>query len=660
MFKKLIIGAILLSFLLLAGWSAWVFIIHPSWVNKDSQEVSPLEVVLQNMKEAGPVKPDIQQMKDPGDPVYLGDFFVDPTHGSDRNRGRSPSSAKRTFAAAYRAASPGDQIALLRGDTLHEEIVLKKRIHLIPYPYNGNKPAVISGYETLSNWTNEGAGLYSARPSARPKSYPNSLLIGGKNYQQGRKPEFGWFTLSGVNAAEKTVSALEISRLGFLDQAEAIIKTSFRLFYSDIGSVRGEKAYHYDFKRRDDQQTYSPQAGDGIAFTRDKAFCDDYGEWAYDASANKLYVYFGALGPTEVQLSVLDFGVEIEASARGSSMEGLEIIGFNRAGVDTREADRNTVQACRFLYNENGVDYSNSSRTLIRDNYFESSSTNAIRAEFGGQDKGSGVRIIGNTIRNTGLWDQMIQTGAGGEPAIAAYNDQAVVDSNTLVHFGYIGINYLGSDCHIRYNTLDSGMLLLNDGGAIYCFENGDIDQPGMCYVQHNTISHIFGNFAGTRDGAQQAFGIYTDDGTDEHTISHNTVFRVATAGYYAHNSDRIYFENNHIYDCGRNLVFIWSHSPEDITRELNFNQNRFEHYPENGMSVHKRGAAIQFVYSQSQSRPSDIWRGDHNEYCLDLSEGGMEDLGQCCSFNSTHKLNLEMWQSVVGGDHNSTVSPCP
>jgi parallel beta-helix repeat protein len=660
MVKKIVLGLGLLAILLLAGWLGRDFIIELWNAKKDGPKVSPLEAVLLNLKKRAPVVADIADSGTPAQPVFLGDFFVDPTRGDDSNDGRSPSTAKKTFASAYQAASPGARIALLRGDTLHEEIRLDKRIRLLPYPYNGSEPAVLSGYETLSVWTNEGAGLYSASPATRLKSYPNSVLIKRVNYPQGRKPEFGWFNLTSVDPNSQSVSASEISRLGFLDQAEAIVKTSYRLFYSDITSVRGEKAFYTDFKRRDGQQTYVPESGDGIAFTRDKAFCDDYGEWVYDPSANKLYVYFGSLGPTNVQLSTLDIGVQIEASARGSIVEGLEIVGFNYAGVNTRSSDRNTVKACRFLYNENGVDYSHSSGTLIRDNYFESSSTNAIRAEFGGQDRGSGVRIIGNTIRNTGLWDQMIQTGAGGEPAIAAYNDEARVDSNTITHFGYIGINYLGSNCRIRYNTLDSGMLLLNDGGAIYCYENGDIDQPGMCYVQYNTISHIFGNFSGTRDGAQQAFGIYTDDGTDEHFISHNSISRVATAGYFAHNANRIHFEDNHVYDCGGNLVFIRSHSADNITYELNFNRNRLEHLAENGMSVHGRGAAIQFVYSQSQSTPSAIWRGDYNEYCLDITQGSLDDLGQCCSFNSTHKLDLAVWQSVIGGDQNATVSGCP
>jgi len=582
--------------------------------------------------------------------VFLGDFFVDPSGGNDNNNGTSFSSPKATFASALALASPGDTIAIARGDTLFEEINLGKPVTILPYPYNGTEPAVLSGYETLSDWTDEGGGIYSATVSTRPITfYPNSLLIRGKHYRQGRKPETGFYNIDAVNTGSNYIDVSEVSELGLSTQAEAILRTSFRFFYSNINSISGDRVFYTRFDRRDTfQKDVEPEQDYGVAFTRDRALCDDFGEWAFDRNTNTLYVYFGDGGPVTALLSVLDQGIDIQAGGSGSTVDGLHIIGFNRAGLDTRNSDGNTIKNCRLANNEIGIDFSYSSNVVIRDNLIENSSTNAIKSEFGGQNNDGGVQIIGNTARNTHLWDQMIQTGAGGEPVFNVKNDNAVVDSNTLLNFGYVGINYLGSNIRVRYNRLDSGMLVLNDGGAIYCFENGDIDEPGMCFVENNTISNILGNFEGTKDNQEQAFGIYHDDGCDEHTVENNLITRVATAGLYPHNANRIFYTDNRITNCGRSAVFIFSHDDSNPTFELHFNGNYFQHGPDN--ELHRLfGACIQFVYSQSTSSVAEIWRGDNNIYCLNGA-----DLAQCCSFGPAPTYDLQGWKAFTGDEANS------
>ena len=88
--------------------------------------------------------------------------------GNDSNNGTSTSTPWQSITKVNAATlSPGDSVLFNRGDTFYGTLQARSGTTSNPVVYDtygtGNKP-VLTGFKTLSTWTNEGGGIYSAPP----------------------------------------------------------------------------------------------------------------------------------------------------------------------------------------------------------------------------------------------------------------------------------------------------------------------------------------------------------------------------------------------------------------------------------------------------------------------------------------------------------------
>ena len=97
---------------------------------------------------------------------FKSDYFISATTGNDVNDGKAPWKAWRTLEKVNASAfSAGDRIAFKSGDTWTGTLLVgQSGIDKKPITYksygSGAKP-VISGFTTITGWTNEGGGVYS-------------------------------------------------------------------------------------------------------------------------------------------------------------------------------------------------------------------------------------------------------------------------------------------------------------------------------------------------------------------------------------------------------------------------------------------------------------------------------------------------------------------
>jgi parallel beta-helix repeat protein len=628
----------------------------------------PVELVAINSagRDSITVNITVEDTPPPGEEVYYGDIFVSSSTGNDSNPG-TKLSPKMTLASAYSVANPGDTIALLRGDIWEESLeISKQNVTIIPYPYSGGSNTdfpVISGYTSIpsGSFTSSGNNRFWASVPGSMEGYPNSVLIQGKHYLMGRKPEvdisidaFPWYRIDAVNGSSNYIDVSEVSTLGLSTDAEIIYwSNGYRYAYADVSGVSGNLVYYTNgFNTRPswDQAQNDPYANYPVAFSKDQALCDDYGEWAYHESNNRLYVNFGA-SAKDVQVSIRGKGITLDnIGSLYATIDGIKFIGFNEYAIACTNSNDNTIKNCEFENNEVGIYLNYSSNVSVLDNTFLNSSTAGVTGDYGGQDTDYGAEVVGNTVIGATLHAHMMETGQGGESGIKVNCSDSRIESNLVRRFGYNGISFTGNSMIVDYNTVDSGGLTMSDGAGIYTFEKYG-NYPQMSYIRHNTVTNIFGNQNDPTLGNNHHFGIYLDDGTQNVTVEDNLVENIGRAGFYWHNSNNIFANRNTIRNCGEACIFMFNHddsAPNLIANVLEFYDNTIE-FTSNNLYSSGQVAGVFIVHTVGPSINS-TWRGDRNNYGI----GSGLNLATCCTFGGT-VYNLSGLQSLTGDEANST-----
>ena len=126
-------------------------------------------------------------------------FYVS-SNGSDLSDGQSPHSSWKTIKklnSEFSGFTPGDKVLFRRGDTFYGTILLSasgiagKPIILGAYGA-GEKP-IISGFATVSDWTDKGGGIFAKAIDC--ESIPNMVTVNGINTPIGRWPNSGYLTI---------------------------------------------------------------------------------------------------------------------------------------------------------------------------------------------------------------------------------------------------------------------------------------------------------------------------------------------------------------------------------------------------------------------------------------------------------------------------------
>src|SRR5450759_4345367 len=119
--------------------------------------------------------------------------------GNDANNGTSTSTPWQTLAKfnlVFSSRSPGDSLLFKRGDTFYGSLTISRSgssgspITIGAYG-TGSKP-VITGFTTVSAWTNLGSNIWESTSAVSTLSTCNIVLINGANTPMGRYPNTGF------------------------------------------------------------------------------------------------------------------------------------------------------------------------------------------------------------------------------------------------------------------------------------------------------------------------------------------------------------------------------------------------------------------------------------------------------------------------------------
>ncbi|MDO9253872.1 MAG: cadherin domain-containing protein, partial [Bacteroidales bacterium] len=505
-------------------------------------------------------------------------YYFSTINGDDSRtviQARNPATPWKTISklnSVFSSLAAGDSILFKKGETFTGTIIptlsgtLVSPIIISSFGI-GTKP-IISGFENISGWISEGAGIYSK--IIFPQSIPNMVTINGINTPLGRYPRTGYLTIDS-HVTNTTITDADLnSTITNWTGAEVVIrKWNWVIDRSLITNHSGSTITYTS------GSTNNAQNGYGYFIQNDLRCLTDLGDWAY--KSGKLYMYFGSKNPDSVIVKVSTINKVIDISSRSNiTIANLEIQGGNTAGVNVSASSYITITNCDINYSAtNAITAIGSSTYLTVSNTKISNSNNkAISLAYGCTYS----TIKNNTITKTGLF-----AGMGNNATISGSSStmfsaitlsdahNGLVEYNNITNTGYLGICFYANNVTVNKNYIDTFCSVSDDGGGIY---TGVGPYTGR-KISNNIIINGVGAPAGTTGTTGDANGIYLDYNASYLEVFNNTVAFCPAAGIYIHNGHDNSVHDNLVYGTANQLQLI-QNSIDDQIRNNVFQNNSF------------------------------------------------------------------------------------
>lgn len=564
--------------------------------------------------------------------------------GSTSNNGTSTSTTWPLSKVNSTTFAAGDNILFKRGDTFYGKITISQSgsagnpITFGAYGTGANP--VITGFTTVSTWTDLGFNVWQSSNVVSTLSSCNVVVIDGINTPMGRTPNSGYWTYPSSTTTSLNSSSLNASTTNWTG-AQAVIKTErYTIDKRTITSASGS-TINYSAT-----SGFSQHPNWGFFIQNDTRTLDQQNEWYYNGSDKKISVY-STSAPTDVKLATRDTLVYI-VNKNYITIDGITFTGSNGQVFYLGNTSNLTIKNCDFDFNYNGIKGyqfgGSSSNVLIDSCTFDQTNNNAIElpSEF------AGATITNNSIRNTALFEGMAASGQsrwGINTAGANY----LAQYNTVRNVGYVGIGFNGSNVLIKNNIVDSFCIITDDGGGIY---TGNV-QTGVV-ISDNIVLNGIGNDEGTNStNSGRASGIYCDDNSSGMSILNNSVANVIYAGIFLHQAKDITVRGNTTYNCGIGLL-VDADDNSKYTTGIEVKRNTFVaktvgtyFTPQNQLPL--------WVKSYHDDI-HEVGNMDSNYYARPLTDN-LTIWWTKYSVND-YKYNLAQWRTFSGYDIHSYSSP--
>ncbi|MBC7829712.1 MAG: right-handed parallel beta-helix repeat-containing protein [Chitinophagaceae bacterium] len=477
-------------------------------------------------------------------------YYVDAVSGLDANDGLSPASAWKTLGKINNTNfQPGDNILFRRGQTFSG--FLKINISDLTFSAfgTGNKP-VISGFSDLSIWTDLGNGIYETA-GFQPGNSLNMVLINGAVKAMGRHPNSnagngGYLT---VQSHIGTTSISDASMSGFPDWtgAEVVIrKVNWVLDRCRITNHSNQTITYSS------PTGHQPIDGHGYFIQNHPSTLDQFGEWYYDKSTNKLKVFFGS-DPSaySIRAAVVDTVITIGSAATGTLIDNLLIEGADTAAIYIAGAKQVQIKDCDIRFSGTEAIWGvNADLISIENCFINHTNNNGIRLY---DCPGSIVR--NNIIKNTGLIAGMGLSNNQQYEAIYVNGSKSIIERNVVDSVGYSGITFAGDSVLIQNNFVNHYTLTLDDGGGIYGW--GEFTKYGRKITGNIILNGIGAPLGTTTATPVSSAGIYLDDWSANVEITDNSIANASQTGIYIHNSHAVQIKRNTLFNNSAALSMI-------------------------------------------------------------------------------------------------------
>jgi parallel beta-helix repeat protein len=299
------------------------------------------------------------------------------------------------------------------------------------------------------------------------------------------------------------------------------------------------------------------------------SFLSQNGEWAYDRTNHKLYVYWSDNTPANHSAEYATTNYLVWAlGGKNIIFDGIEFKGANVHGILVQGMDRLTVQNCTMagmgrcgIWSVNGATNTVVYKNTIKDCYVsavdlgtelncrvEANDISNISMALGGQ------RWTTNSGDNgAGKIENFVEATNGGAAVVVAGNDGLILD-NKIAYTGYNSVVTGGQRSNVLRNSIFMSTMNTMDGSGIYSFGKAapyaQFNSSNKRTIRYNTVICGPGDPGGTLSlSYRPTYGVYLDDESVYFDVLDNTISDAQDAGIYLHHTQNITVSRNTIYN---------------------------------------------------------------------------------------------------------------
>jgi parallel beta-helix repeat protein len=490
----------------------------------------------------------------------------------------------KTIGRGVQSLQPGDSL-LIKAGNYREGVILQRSgtqaqpIRIQAYPGDEGK-VIINAAEPVTNWrkcTGPGdcAGnpywnnIYYADVGALVRSHPDSgfavrqVFQNGELLERSRYPDEGWHYPSEISDPKKKFTDSSLSKPdGYFVGSVCHVKT----FVGQIDQIPIT-----DFSQRAITLAESPwydiKTRYGYYITSIVGEINEEGEWAYDPSQKKIFLWPRGDVAEGVEITYRDYCVRTYSGTGWNVLRGLAMHNAYKYGVWLRHANDMTIE----------------------NNTIEHTFTFGIHLQTTGAVCNNN-RILNNTIKhpcycgiNVGgdAWHCRVEGNYVYAPGTEHYGGDlmngpsygiyisgpfAKVYNNRIDHTGYKALYLAGHTLgrEVSNNYITNVGLALAESGGIY---TAVYDKPEKDHIHHNIFENVFGCQMMDRRHDKglpvtiekysgNSSGICVDERGNNRIIEHNTVINSHMTGILFHWAPGNVVRNNTLY--GNKVTQIW------------------------------------------------------------------------------------------------------
>jgi len=571
-------------------------------------------------------------------------YYVSDSDGLDTDSGLTEALAWKTLdkVNAYYVSpgfSPDDQILFKKGDTFYGSLTITSSgtagHPVILGAYGTGVNPIITGFTTVSAWTNLGSNIWESTSAVSTLSTCNAVSVNGVNTGMGRLPQSGYYTFqSHLGRTSVTSSSLD----GVTDWTGAEIVVRVVAYIANRVTVTSQTSTTLNFSP---ETSYDLHDGYGFFIQNDVRTLTYQNAWYYNPSTKKIRMY-STTEPSNVKVASADTLVTVHGSY--NTLENITFTGSNSDIIYNQGSEdilRNlVVRNCSISFAGASAMKLKMQYLTVDGNVISDNQNSGIMLTT--QVATDSVYIRNNTITNSGMILGMaVNAFAGGGNGILLSNkNNVIVEYNHVINTGYNGIAMDGSNGLIKNNLVDNYNVVLDDGGGIYSY--------GGSY--NIFTGNIVVNSAGAADGTNSAqstpCGIYLDYGTNNTEVSYNTTANSAYYGMFTHASD-INVHHNTVYNntLAQYNQSDWVGGIDNVNNLTN-----------NNIFISKTATQYTIEFDYPIDHPQSIGTLDNNYYARPIADNSTIRVWPIGG--SATNYTLAGWQALMGQDTNSKKSP--
>ncbi len=468
-------------------------------------------------------------------------YYISAT-GSDSNSGLTTLLPKQTLTAVNSLSLvKGDSILFKKGDGWYGSLITSCDSIIYTAYGTGTNP-IITGFTTITGWTDEGGGIYSNVITSDAQT--NMVTFDGVITAMGRYPNSSYLIYESAST-NVSITDNELTGTPSWKGAEVVIRKN------DWALERRPITNHTT-----NTITYSGAGWNGISgcgyfIQNDLRTLDQLGEWYHNTANGKFYMYFGAVDPTTKAVNVATKNYCIDIQGRTYiTIVGLTINGSINNCVYTSSVSNNlTVKNCTISFSGSNGIYINSTNALIDNNSISGCNASAIRGT------SSNITVTNNTITNNGLIK-----GASNDyynAVMLSGTNNHIVQYNSIVNSGSSGIAInAGMGINVSNNFVNYSGMILNDNGGIYTsYPNSGTTISG------NVVLNSVGNYDGGSTLLSLSEGIYLDELSSGVTVQNNSIAYCGYSGIKLHMANTNIIQNNTCFGNTQTGIYLLNSS---------------------------------------------------------------------------------------------------